>query len=155
MLGTMKDLADREAWEDEFDEGELTHIPDDDVLDPERATELVSHQLDTQRLIKKCEDEIEASFAAASRSAREQDLVGWLAEEMRREKIKGYLEGLQRLDSVIGNLVEATSVRPHIFTQYDEHSRERYRQHAVDRIARINDGLLRRHAQKNRGGAEN
>ena len=154
MLGTMKDLADREAWEDEFGEGELTHIPDDDVLDPERATELALHQLDTQKLIKKCEDEIEASFEAASRSSREQDLVGWLAEEMRREHIQGYLKGLKRLDSVIGNLVEATSVTPHIFTR-DEHSRERYRQHAVDRIARINEGLLRRHAQKNTGGREN
>lgn len=152
MLGTMKDL---EKWEDEmFNDGELTAIPDDDVVDPDRAAELVNHHLDTRNLIKRCQDEINKSLEAASQASREQDLVGWLAEELRREHLQGYLEGLERLDSVIDNLVEATSVTPHIFTR-DAQRREQYRQHAVDRIARINDGLLRRQERKDKSGIEN
>lgn len=155
MLGTMKDLDEQMKMLEELDaEGELTSIPEDDYLDPDRASELVAHQLDTQKLIKHCNTEIEKSFEAESRAYREHDLVGWLAEEMRREYLQGYLSGLERLDSVINNMIEATPVRPYVFIN-DVGSREQYRQHAVDRIARINDGLLRRQARKDRSGIEN
>ena len=155
MLGTMKDLEKHQELLDELDAtGELPSIPEDDYLDPDRASELVAHQLDTQKLIGRCKTEIDKSFKDASRAYREQDLVGWLAEEMRREHLQGYLNGLEHLDSVINNLVEATPVRPYVFMD-DAGSRERYRQHAVDRIARINDGLLRRQARKDKSGIEN
>ena len=155
MLGTMKDLEKQQELLDELDAiGELTGIPEDDYLDPDRANELVAHQLDTQKLIKHCKTEIDKSLEDASRALHEQDLVGWLAEELRREHIQGYLNGLEHLDSVINNLVEATPVRPYVFMN-DASGRERYRQHAVDRIARINDGLLRRQERKNKSGVEN
>lgn len=155
MLGTMKDLEKHQELLDELNaKGELTSIPEDDYLDPDRASELVAHQLDTQKLIRHCKIEVDKSLEDASRAYREQDLVGWLAEELRRERIQGYLNGLEHLDSVINNLVEATPVRPYVFVN-DASSRERYRQHAVDRIARINEGLLRRQARKDKGGVEN
>lgn len=155
MLGTMKDLEKHQKLLDELDAtGELPSIPEDDYLDPDRASELVAHQLDTQKFIKHCKSEIDKSLEAASRALREQDLVGWLAEELRREHLQGYLSGLEHLDSIINNLVEATPVRPSVLMN-DVSSRERYRQHAVDRIARINDGLLRRQERKDKSGIEN
>lgn len=155
MLGTMKDLEAQQELLDELEAvRELTSIPDDDYLDPDRASELVAHQLDTQKLIRHCKTEIDKSFEDASRAYREQDLVGWLAEELRREHIQGYLNGLEHLDSVINNLVEATPMRPYVFVN-DANSCERYRQHAVDRIARINDVILRRQVLKDEGGVEN
>lgn len=155
MLGTMKDLEVHQELLNELEAvGELTSIPEDDYLDPDRASELLAHQLDTQRLIRHCKTEIDKSHEDASRALREQDLVGWLAEEMRREHIQGYLNGLEHLDAVINNLVEATPVRPYVFIN-DASSRERYRQHAVDRIARINDVILRRQMLKDAGGIEN
>ena len=155
MLGTMKDLEKHQELLDELNaKGELTSIPEDDHLDPDRASELVAHQLDTQKLIRHCRIEVDKSLEDASRAYREQDLVGWLAEEMRREHLQGYLSGLEHLDSVINNLVEATPVRPYVFVN-DAGSRERYRQHAVDRIARINDVILSRQMLKDTGGIEN
>ncbi len=155
MLGTMKDLEAQQELLDELEAvGELTSIPDDDYLDPDRASELVAHQLDTQKLIKHCKTEIDKSLEAASHALREHDLVGWLAEELRREHIHGYLYGLEHLDSMINNLVEATPVRPYVFID-DASSREQYRQHAVDRIARINEAILRRQVLKDTSGIEN
>ena len=129
--------------------------PDDDFLDPEQATALVSHQLQTQALIERCKGEIDKSLAAASKGYREEDLVGWLAEELRREYLEGYLGGLERLDSVIANLAEGTAVRVPLGFADDARSREAYRQRAVDRVARINEGLLSRQIQKDKRGSEN
>ena len=126
-------------------------VEDDDYLDPEDATKLVAHQLETSARIKHCFDEIEASLAAASVSSREENLVGWLAEEMRREYLSGYAVGLEELGSVLENLADGTPVKAQATLDDKEH----YRRRAVDRIARINEGLLRRQKQKVERGIEN
>ena len=153
MLNGMDDRRDLKGEDDRL--FPANEWPDDDFLDPEQATALLSHQLNTQALIERCKGEIDQSLAAASKSYREEDLVSWLAEELRREYLEGYLGGLERLDSVIGNLTEGTAVSVPLGFADDARSREGYRQRAVDRVARINEELLRRQLQKDERGSEN
>lgn len=126
-------------------------VTEDDYLDPEDASKIVAHQLETRMRVKHCRDEIEGSFVEASARSREEDLVGWLAEELRREYLSGYAEGLEELDLVLENLADGTPVKAHPVLADKEH----YRRRAVDRIARINEGLLRRQEQKDKRGTEN
>lgn len=145
MLGTMKES------ENHLNDFGAMGVEDDDYLDPEDASKIVAHQLGTRAQIKRCHDEIEASLVAGSARSREEDLVGWLAEELRREYLDGYAAGLEELDSVLESLVDGTPVKAHAVLDDKEH----YRRRAVDRIARINEGLLRRQEQKIKRGTEN
>ena len=145
MLETMKE-RDRDLE----DFGSLG-VTEDDYLDPEDASKIVAFQLETRVRVKYCRDEIEGSFVEASARNREEDLVGWLAEELRREYLIGYAEGLGELDSVLENLAVGTPVKAHAVLD----NKEYYRRRAVDRIARINEGLLQRQSQKDRRDAEN
>lgn len=145
MLETMRDPGSRD--DDIFDELSLG-------FEPEMTARLSALTVDTDRLARRCRQEIEAALAAGARSGREDDLVGWLAEELRREHLSGLLEGLTRLAAALQHLGEGTPL-PDAHLAASDEERERYRLHAVDRIARINDGLLRRQEAKNRRKSEN
>ncbi len=152
MLETMRDPGSRD--DDFFDELSHGFEPEADDFESEVAARLSTLELDTDRLVERCHKEIEAALAAGAQSGRDEDLVGWLAEELRREHLSGLLEGLTRLAAALGHLSEGTPLPDAHLVATDE-ERERYRLHAVDRIARINDGLLRRQQAKNRRGVEN
>ena len=154
MLETMRDPDSRD--DDFFDELSRGFEPqaETDDIESSVATRLGALTVDTDRLIERCRKEIEVALAAGARSGRDEDLVGWLAEELRREHLSGLLEGLTRLAAALQHLGEGTPL-PDTHLAATDAEKERYRLHAVDRIARINDGLLRRQQAKDRRGVEN
>lgn len=152
MLETMRTPGGRD--DTFFDELSLGFELEADDFEPEMTARLSALTMETDRLVERCRQEIEAALAAGARSGREDDLVGWLAEELRREHLSGLLEGLTRLAAALQHLGEGTPL-PDAHLAATGEERERYRLHAVDRIARINDGLLRRQQAKNRRGVEN
>ena len=134
-------------------EGRSTELEDPGYMDADRATQIVAVQLETEQLIKQCDELLRENYEGWTRALKEKDNVTQIMLERNETYLMGYREGLKHMQSALEDILNGTDSSFNRSLASSARA-ELFRKSAVGQMARMNDEILRRYEVKLKTGNE-
>lgn len=128
-------------------------LEDPGYMDPDRASQIVAVQLETEQLIGQCDELLRENYEARTRALKEKDNVTQMMLERHETYLWGYRDGLKDKQRGLEDILNGTDLS----FGHSLHSSSRvelFRKSAIEQMARMNDEILRRYDAKQKTGNE-
>ncbi len=141
------------AVEQTSHEERFVDLEDPGYMDPDRASQIVAVQLETEQLIDQCDDLLRENYEARTRALKEKDNVTQMMLERNETYLWGYRDGLKDKQGALEDILNGTDLS--FGRSLQSSSRvELFRKSAIQQMARMNDEILRRYDVKQKTGNE-